>query len=414
MTVTVDDVRAAAAAISDAIVRTPTAESETLSELLGCTVFVKYENQQFIASFKERGARNKLLHLTDAERAAGVVAVSAGNHAQAVARHARLLGIPATIIMPETTPFVKVGRTRALGAVVELTGDTVSDAMVRGRELEAAGRTLVHPFDDPLVIAGGGTVALELIADRPDLDAVVVPCGGGGLLAGMAVAYRALAPHVELTGVQSEAFCSMARALAGDPTPVPGGSTLAEGIAVSHVGKLTPVLLRQHNVDVVTVGERAIEEGVNLFLEIEKVVAEGAGAAGLAALIEHPHRFKGKRVGVVLTGSNIDPRTLASIILRGLVHSGRLSRWRVWLDDRPGALSRLTAVVGEAGGNIVEVQHQRLFAAGPVRTTEVELSVETMDRAHAERVVAAIQAAAYRVVVVPLDPEPANPADSTQ
>jgi threonine dehydratase len=406
MTVTLDDVRAAAGAIGDAIVRTPTSVSQTLSEVLGCTVFVKFENLQFIASFKERGARNKLLHLTDAERAAGVVAVSAGNHAQAVARHSQLLGIPATIVMPETTPFVKVGRTRALGAKVELFGETVVDAMVRGRELEAAGSTLVHPFDDPLVIAGGGTTALELIEDAPDLDAVIVPCGGGGLLAGMAVVYRALAPHVELVGAQTELYCSMASALAEDEMLVPGGTTLAEGIAVSQAGALTSALLRQHKVDIVTVSERAIEEGVNLFLEIEKVVAEGAGAAGLAALIDHRHRFAGKRVGIVLTGGNIDPRTLASILLRGLVHSGRLSRWRVWLDDRPGALSRLTAVVGDAGGNIVEVQHQRLFAAGAVRTTEVELAVETMDSAHAEQVVAAMVSAGYRVAVVPLDSEP--------
>lgn len=403
MTVRLEDIQVAAAALEGAIVRTPTSESQTLSEVLGCRVFVKFENLQFIASFKERGARNKLLHLSAAERAGGVVTVSAGNHAQAVARHSRLLGVPATIVMPKTTPFLKVARTRALGATVELHGQNIDEASERARQLEAAGRTFVHPFDDPLVIAGGGTLALELIEDAPELEAVIVPCGGGGLLAGMALAYRSLAPGVEILGAQSELFCSMVNQLAGKRDRVPGGSTLAEGIAVSEPGTLTSSILRENRVEVLTVSERAIEEGVNLFLEIEKVVAEGAGAAGLAALVDHRGRFAGRTVGVVLTGGNIDPRTLASILLRGLVRSGRLSRWRIWLDDRPGSLSRLTAVVGDAGGNIVEVQHQRLFASGPVRSTEVELAVETMDSTHAEQVVAALIGAGYRVAVVPLD-----------
>jgi len=407
MTVTLADVQAAAAAIADSIVRTPSAVSQTLSDVLGCTVIVKFENLQFVASFKERGARYKLLSLTDAERAGGVVAVSAGNHAQAVARHARLLGIDATIVMPETTPYVKVGRTRALGAVVELHGDDVAEAMVFGRELvEREGRTFVHPFDDPHVIAGQGTVALELFADHPDLDAVVVPVGGGGLLAGMSVVARSLAPHVELFGAQTEAYPSMARALAHDDRAVPGGPTMADGIAVAHAGVLTSQLLADAHAEILTVSERSIEHGVNHFLEIEKVVAEGAGAAGVAAIIEHPERFAGKTVAVVLTGGNIDPRLLSSVILRGLVHDGRLSRLRVWLDDRPGSLSLLTAVVGEAGGNIVEVHHQRLFASAPIRSTEVELAVETMDRAHADTLVTALEDKGYRVAVVPLDEEP--------
>src|SRR4051812_28862791 len=404
---TLADVEAAAAAITGAVVRTPSAVSQTLSDVLGCTIVVKFENLQFVASFKERGARNKLLSLTADERAGGVVAVSAGNHAQAVARHARLLGIDATIVMPQTTPYVKVGRTKALGARVELYGDSVAEAMTYGQKLvEREGRTFVHPFDDAHVIAGQGTVALELFADHPDLDAVVVPVGGGGLLSGMSVVARAIAPGVELFGAQAEAYPSMARALAGDDTPVPGGPTMADGIAVAHAGALTSALLADAGVEVLTVSERSIEEGVNLFLEIEKVVAEGAGATGLAAIVEHPQRFAGKRVGVVLSGGNIDPRLLSSVILRGLVHSGRLSRLRVWLDDRPGALSLLTAVVGDAGGNIVEVQHQRLFAAGPIRTTEVELAVETMDRAHGDTLVQALEANGYRVAVVPLDIEP--------
>jgi threonine dehydratase len=401
---TLADVEAAAAAIAGAVVRTPSSVSETLSDVLGCTVVVKFENLQFVASFKERGARNKLLHLSDAERAGGVVAVSAGNHAQAVARHARMLGIDATIVMPQTTPFVKVGRTKALGARVELHGDSVAEAMTYGRELvERQGRTLVHPYDDLDVIAGQGTVALEILDDHPDVDAFVVPVGGGGLLAGMSVVAHARTPGAALVGVETEAYDSMARALAHDETPVAGGPTMAEGIAVATAGVLTREILERCGAEIIRVSERSIEEGVNLFLEIEKVVAEGAGAAGLAAISQHRERFSGKKVAVVLTGGNIDPRLLSSVILRGLVHSGRLSRLRVWLDDRPGSLADLTAVVGQAGGNIVEVLHQRLFAAAPIRTTEVELSVETMDRDHAVALVRSLETNGYRVATVPLD-----------
>jgi threonine dehydratase len=402
--VTLDDVREAAKVLDGVTVRTPATVSETLSDLCGCTVVVKFENLQFVASFKERGARNRLRLFSPAERAAGVVAVSAGNHAQAVARHARLLDIPATIVMPAATPFVKVGRTRALGAEVVLHDESITEAMAHGAELVAReGRTFVHPFDDPAIVAGAGTVGLELLEQHPDLDAWVVPVGGGGLLAGMAVVAAALAPQVALIGVESEVYPCMARALAGDTTPVVGGSTLAEGIAVEQAGTLTSAILAEAGAEVLTVSEEAIEHGVNLFLEIEKTVAEGAGAAGLAALLEHRDRFAGKRVGVVLTGGNIDPRTLASVVLRGLVHDGRLSRWRVSLDDRPGALARLTTVIGDAGANIVEVQHQRVFAAGPIRTTEVEVAVETMDRAHADAVLAALRACDYDVEPVPLD-----------
>jgi threonine dehydratase len=407
VTVTLADVEAAAAAIAGSVVRTPSSVSQTLSDLLGCTVVVKFENLQFVASFKERGARNKLLSLSDDERSRGVIAVSAGNHAQAVARHARLLGIDATIVMPETTPYVKVGRTRALGGRVELHGESVAEAMTYCRALvEREHRTFVHPFDDPYVVAGQGTVGLELFADYPDLDAVIVPVGGGGLLAGIGVVARAVAPQVELFGAQTEGYPSMARALAHDDRPVTGGPTMADGIAVSQAGALTSALVAEAGAQVLMVSERSIEDGVNHFLEIEKVVAEGAGAAGLAAIIEHPERFAGKTVGVVLTGGNIDPRLLSSVILRGLVHDGRLSRLRVWLDDRPGSLSLLTAVVGEAGGNIVEVHHQRLFASAPIRSTEVELAIETMDRAHADTLVRALEARGYRVAVVPMDTEP--------
>ena len=402
--VTIDDVRAAAAAIAGAVVRTPSAVSQTLSEVLGATIVVKFENLQFTAAFKERGARNRLLHLTAAERAAGVVAMSAGNHGQAVAHHARLLGIPATIVMPLGTPFVKVARTRHLGATVELVGETLAEAADRAEQLVAdEGRTYVHPYDDPLVIAGQGTVALEMLEDDPDLDAVVVPVGGGGLIAGMGVAIDAIAPHVELVGVQSELYPSMVAAFHHTDLPC-GGPTMAEGIAVQQAGRLTTQLVAEHVDDVVSVSENSIEDGVNLFLEIEKVAAEGAGAAGVAALIDHPERFAGRRVGIVLTGGNIDPRLLASVIMRGLVRSGRLSRMRVMLDDRPGSLSRLTGLVADAGANIVEVFHQRLFANIPIRSADVELAVETLDRDHADRVVARLTDAGYRVAVLPLDP----------
>jgi len=402
--ITVDDVRAAAVAIEGAVVRTPSAVSQTLSEVLGATVVVKFENLQFTAAYKERGARNRLLHLGEDERSAGVVAVSAGNHAQAVAHHARLLGIPATIVMPEGTPFVKVARTRHLGAAVELYGASLAEAAARAEKLVAdEGRTFVHPFDDPLVIAGQGTVALEMLADHPDIDALVVPVGGGGLVGGMAVAAKAIAPHVEVVGVQSELYPSMVAAFHHRDLPC-GGPTMAEGIAVTTVGSLTSAIVAAYVDDVVSVSEHSIEDGVNLFLEIEKVVAEGAGAAGLAALIDYRSRFEGRTVGVVLTGGNIDPRLLASVIMRGLVRSGRLSRMRVALDDRPGALARLTALVADAGGNIVEVFHQRLFADIPIRSAEVELAVETLDRTHAEALVARLSDAGYRVGVVPLDP----------
>ncbi len=401
--VTIDDVRKAARAIAGAVVRTPSAVSQTLSDVLGATVVVKFENLQFTAAYKERGARNRLLRLDAAERASGVVTMSAGNYAQAVAHHARLLGIPVTVVMPEPTPFVKVGRTRLLGATVELHGESVAEAAIRAEELAAeTGAIYLHPFDDPVVIAGQGTVALEMLEDHPDLDAVLVPVGGGGLVSGMGVAVKALAPAVEVVGVQTELYPSMLTAMDGQSRPC-GGATMAEGIAVATAGTLTRDLVRRYVDDVITVREQSIEDGVNLFLEIEKVVAEGAGAAGIAALIDHRDRFAGRRVGVVLTGGNIDPRMLASVIMRGLVRSGRLSRLRVTLDDRPGSLSRLTALVGDAGGNIVEVFHQRLFADIPVRSAEVELAVETLDREHAGAIVARLRDAGHQVTVVPLD-----------
>jgi threonine dehydratase len=400
--VTLADVEAAARVIEGAVVRTPSAESETLSEILGCTVVLKFENLQFIAAYKERGARNRLAALTEEERRAGVVVVSAGNHGQAVARHAALLGVDAVVVMPATTPFVKVARTRHLGATVELFGRDLAEAMTRGAELKEEGRVFIHPYDDARVIAGQGTVALEMLADHPDLDCLVVPVGGGGLISGMAVVAQALAPHIELVGVQTETFPSMVNAYDGGHRPV-GGDTMAEGIAVAAPGRLTAPLVRALVADMLIVSEQAVEEGVNLLLDIEKVVAEGAGAAGIAALASYPERFAGKRVGVVVTGGNIDPRMLASIIQRGLVRSGRLARLRVELDDRPGALAALLGIVGDAGANLLEVQHQRVFADVSLRTADVDLVIECMDAEHRDSVLAAVSAAKYAVRLLPPD-----------
>ncbi|HEX7167560.1 MAG TPA: threonine ammonia-lyase [Acidimicrobiales bacterium] len=393
--VTIDDVEAAAKTIAGAVVRTPSALSETLSDILGCTVVLKFEGFQFTAAYKERGARNRLAALDAGERACGVVAVSAGNHAQAVARHAHLLGIPATIVMPVTTPFVKVARTRHLGASVELNGADFAGALARGHELVAEGRTLVHPFDDPLVVAGQGTVALEVFEDHDDLDAIVVPVGGGGLVSGVAVVAAAKAPHVEVVGVQVETYPGMVNALGGLVPPA-GGTTMAEGIAVATPGVVTEQIVRALRPELLVVPETAVEDAVALVLEIEKVVVEGAAAAAIAALAVHRDRFAGRTVGVVLTGANIDPRLLASVIERGLVRSGRLARLRVALDDRPGALGALLTVVGGAGANLLEVQHQRLFADIPARAADVDLVVECLDAAHRDAIVAAVEAAGYR------------------
>jgi threonine dehydratase len=391
LAVTFEDIEAAAAAIKGSVIRTPSSVSDTLSEILGCTVVVKFENLQFTAAYKERGARNRLLALTPDERAAGVVAVSAGNHAQAVARHAALLGIAATIVMPTTTPFVKVARTRHLGATVELHGADLAEAMLRGRELVEAGAIFVHPFDDPLVIAGAGTVGLELLTDHPELDTIVVPVGGGGLVSGIAIAAAAMAPAVEVVGVQSESWASYV------PGGTIGGATIAEGIAVPAPGVITEPIVRALVREIFAVPEQAIEDGVNCLLEIEKVVVEGAGAAGIAALATHRTRFARRKVGVVLTGGNIDPRMLISIIERGLVRSGRLTRLRVELDDRPGALAALLTVVGAAGANLIEAQHQRLFVDIGARAADVDLTIECMDAAHRDAVITAVESAGYRV-----------------
>ncbi|MEX2394725.1 MAG: threonine ammonia-lyase [Actinomycetota bacterium] len=400
MTITVADVEAAAKTIDGSVARTPSAVSETLSEILGCTIVLKFENLQFTASFKERGARNRLAALSADERSAGVVAVSAGNHAQAVARHAKLLDIGATIVMPKRTPFVKVARTQFLGADVELVGVDLAEAMDRGHELVGEGRTLIHPYDDSLVMAGQGTVALELLDDEPELDAIVVPVGGGGLIAGVSVV--ASERKVDVVGVQSHTHAAFAMALGVEVDEV-RAPTMAEGIGVHEPSLIAAQIVRDAGGEIVVVTESEIEHAVNMLLEIEKVVVEGAGAAGIAAIAANPDRFRGKRIGVVLTGGNIDPRLLASVIERGLVRSGRLARVRVELDDAPGALAALLSRVGEAGANIVEVQHQRMFADISVRRADVDLVVECQHVEHRNRVVAAIRDAGYDAKLLTLD-----------
>jgi threonine dehydratase len=394
--VTADDVRAAAAAIDGQVVRTPTLRSSTLSALSGAEVWLKFENLQFTSSFKDRGALTKLLSLTADERARGVVAMSAGNHAQGVAYHASRLGIPSTIVMPRFTPNVKVRGAEVLGARVVLFGRDIGESRLEADRLAAEeGLVFVPPYDDPAIIAGQGTCALELLADAPELEDVVVPVGGGGLLAGMAIAGHDLAPHVQWIGVESDLYPSMQHALRGDG-PVAGGSTLAEGIAVPRAGELTTPIVRALVREILTVDEDHIEQAINLLLDIEKTVAEGAGAAGLAAVLAHPGRFAGHRVGIVVTGGNIDPRILAQVIMRGLVRSGRLTRLTVDITDVPGALAAVASVCAEVGANILEVAHQRLFSDLTARSAALELAVETRDAEHTDRLVEAFEAAGYR------------------
>jgi threonine dehydratase len=397
LSIDLDDVKQAADRIAGHVVRTPTLYSQTLSNIVGCDLWLKFENLQFTASFKERGALNKLAQLDDAERRRGVVAMSAGNHAQGVAHHARRLGIPATIVMPEFTPNVKVRNTEALGATVVLHGATLTEARQRALKLAAAqGSVCVHPYDDPAVMAGQGTVALELLEDAPPLSAVVVPVGGGGLLSGMAVVMRAMSPSTEILGVQSELYPSMVAAL-HDETVVSSGSTIAEGIAVAEVGELTLPILRALVDDVVTVSEARIEEAVNLLLDIEKTVVEGAGAAGLAAVLDRAPHFAGRTVGLVLCGGNIDPRLLAQVIMRGLVRAGRLTRISVDLSDAPGSLAQVSGAIAALGGNILEVSHQRMFSVLSAKSVVLEVTIETRDAAQATTIIETLRATGHHV-----------------
>ncbi len=413
MTVSAQSVRAAAHLLAGQVIDTPCLHSRTLSELTGAEVYLKFENLQFTASFKERGALTKLLSLAPAERAAGVLAVSAGNHAQGVAYHARRLGIRAVIVMPRHTPHIKVEHTRAFGAEVILAGDGFDEAKAHGLALaRERGLTLVHPYDDEQVIAGQGTVALEMLAREPQLDALAVPVGGGGLIAGMAVAARSLRPEIEIYGVESECFPSMYCALRGQ-TPAFAANTIAEGIAVREPGSLTLPIVRDLARDVLLVGEGEIEHAIVLLLEIEKTVVEGAGAAGLAALLAHPQCFRGKRVGIVLSGGNIDPLMLAVIIERGMVRAGRLVRLRVELRDLPGALATVTACLAAANANIEEVHHQRAFTNLPLRTAEVEFVLQTRGREHVDEIIQALAQAGFAARVHAADAASQGAATAT-
>ena len=397
MDVSVDNIRQAAAAIDGQVARTPCKHSKVLSRLTGAEVWLKFENFQFTASFKERGALNKLLSLTDAERAAGVVAMSAGNHAQAVAHHATRLGIASTIVMPTNTPFTKIGSTRHLGAEVVLHGNTLAEAQPEMERLVAEGRTLVHPFDDEWVLAGQGTLALEMLEQQPDLETLVVPIGGGGLMSGCAIAAKAVKPDVQLVGVESQGYCSAWAAISNQPDLPTGGQTIAEGIAVKNIGKRTLPIIRELVDDFVIVPETALERAVGLIVNIEKVIAEGAGAAGLAALLTEPDKFKGKKVGLVLCGGNIDTRLLASVLMRQLVLESKLVHLQIEIQDSPGFLGRVAAAIGQAGGNIVQVHHQRLQVLRHAKDAVLDALVEAQDDAHAQRIIAALEAAGFKV-----------------
>ncbi|MGE5162113.1 MAG: threonine ammonia-lyase [Betaproteobacteria bacterium] len=391
--VTIDTVRAAQARLAGHVENTPCLHSRTLSEITGAEVYLKFENLQFTASFKERGALNKLSTLAPEQRARGVIAVSAGNHAQGVAYHAQRLGIPAVIVMPRFSPMVKIERTRGFGAEVVLSGDTFDDSKAEAARLAATrALTMVHPYDDADVIAGQGTVALEMLAQQPGIDCLCVAVGGGGLIAGVATAARALKPAIEVIGVQTDQFPSMYSAFKGVQMPS-ANATLAEGIAVKQPGDLTVEIVRRLVNDVVLVSEGDIEQAIVMLLEIEKTVVEGAGGAGLAAMLRHPARFRGRKVGLILCGGNIDPMVLADIIERGMVRAGRLARIRVHTRDVPGELARAATLIGQAGANIEEVEHQRAFTTLPVQNAELEFVLQTRGPEHIEEVLQTLRAA---------------------
>jgi threonine dehydratase len=400
---TVDDIRAAAKRIEGAVIRTPMLVSRTLSEVIGAEVWLKFENLQFTAAYKERGALNKLLQLTPDERARGVIAASAGNHAQAVAYHAKRLGIPATIVMPESTPTVKVTQTAGHGAAVVLYGKIVDDAFAKARELALEnGYVFIHAFDDPQIIAGAGTAGLEMLEDAPDLDIITVPIGGGGLMSGVSIAARSLKPDIEMIGVEAELYPSMKCAIQDCQMPL-GGDTLAEGIAVKQPGELTSRILREYASDVVLVSERDLERAVAMLVGIEKTVVEGAGAAGLAAMLAEPDRYKGKKVATLLCGGNIDTHLLANVLVRDMVRQGRIARLRVAAHDQPGALAAITAKVYEAGVNVIEVNHSRIFTQLPAKDTMIEVECEARDPQAIDDVVARLEAAGFRVERALLD-----------
>jgi threonine dehydratase len=400
--VSIEDIRAAHARISGSIVRTPTLYSKTLSTLSGAEVWLKFENLQFTAAYKERGALNRLTQLGPEARAKGVIAASAGNHAQGLAYHGARLGVPVTIVMPRPTPTVKVMQTEGHGATVILHGEKFDDAYVFARELEKErGLTFVHPFDEPDIMAGQGTVAIEMLEDAPEIDTLIVPIGGGGLFSGMGTAARALKPDIRLVGVQAELYPSMYDVIKGAALPC-DGDTLAEGIAVKEPGLMTRRFVAALADDIVLVDERRLEQAVSLLVQIEKTVVEGAGAAGLAALLAHKPLFAGRKVGLVLCGGNIDTRLLANVLLRDLARSGRLARLRIRLQDRPGSLYNVARIFQEQGVNILELYHQRIFTTLPAKGLTLDVECEPRDEAHLQRLMAGLEQAGYDAAKVEL------------
>jgi threonine dehydratase len=393
MTITLEDIRRAAAVIEGHVVRTPAVSAPRLAEATGAQeVVLKLENQQYTGSFKDRGAYNKLASLDGAARAAGVIAMSAGNHAQGVAYHAQRLGIPATIVMPKGTPFNKVERTAGFGARVLLEGDSIDTAAVYARERAAAeGLTFVHPYDDPLIIAGQGTIALELLAEFPDLDTIIVPIGGGGVLSGIAIGATSLKPGIRMVGVEAALYPSMHHAVR-NLAPANGGQTIAEGIAVKSPGKLTQAIIGRLVEDLLLVEEEALERAVQMLAEQQKLIAEGAGAAGLAGMLAHRERFAGRRVGIVICGGNIDSRMLAQVLMRGMVREGRMVTLRIEISDSPGVLGRLAKLVGDSGGNIIEIHHQRMFNDLPPKRADIDAVIETRNPDHYREIVGVLEA----------------------
>jgi len=397
MTIDLKNIQKAAQLLKDEIVRTPMLKSRGLSALTGAEVYVKFENQQVTNSFKARGAFVKLISLSENQKLSGVIAMSAGNHAQAVAYHASRLGIPATIVMPETTPFVKVESTKALGAEIVLEGETLAEAQAAALTIaEEKKLLLVHPYDDDKIIAGQGTIALEMLKDQPDLDALVIPIGGGGLFAGNAIAAKALKPDIKLYGAEAELYASMSQSLRGEKVTC-GGQTLAEGIAVKNVTERTIGYVRKYVEEIIEVSESQLERAVHAYLTHQKTLAEGAGAAGLAAMFTRPELFKGKKVGLILCGGNIDPRMLASIIYRELAREHRIISLRIQIPDRPGVLGHISTLIGKQGANILEVSHRRMLLDVPAKGAGIDVMFEARDQPHAESIIQALTDEGYRV-----------------
>jgi len=400
---TLTEIREAADRIAGAVVHTPTMHARTLSAITGANIWLKFENLQFTAAYKERGALNALLQLTDEQRERGVIAASAGNHSQGLSYHGTRLGVPVTIVMPRTTPVVKVMQTESVGGNVVLEGETFDEAQAHARQIEdEMGLTFVHPFDDPHVAAGAGTVALEMFADAADLDCIVTPIGGGGLISGMATVAKQMDPPVEVIGVEARLFPSSYNAFKGKNLPS-GGDTLAEGIAVKEPGRFTQEIINRLVDDIVLVDERHLEEAVSLLLQIEKTVVEGAGAAGLAAILSNPERYKGKNIGLVLCGGNIDTRLLANVLLRDLARSGRLARLQITLQDRPGALFRVMREFDAHNVNIIEIYHQRIFTNLPAKGLITDIECEARDRQQLEALVKSLTGKGYHVSQVELN-----------